>query len=152
MSIQKMRLKRGWSQQLLADVSGLSLRTVQRIESGGPPSLETLKSLASVFETSVEDLQGTPEMTTTAPVDSASEAAALKYGRDLRKFVMHSTVYVLVCSSILAVNLWLAPDQLAAPFVWLIWGIGLAIHAAGTFVFNGVWERRQVERKLGRPL
>jgi predicted membrane channel-forming protein YqfA (hemolysin III family) len=91
-------------------------------------------------------------MTTTAPVDSASEAAALKYGRDLRKFVMHSTVYVLVCSSILAVNLWLAPDQLAAPFVWLIWGIGLAIHAAGTFVFNGVWERRRVERKLGRPL
>ena len=32
MHVQKLRLKKGWSQQQLADFSGLSVRTVQRIE------------------------------------------------------------------------------------------------------------------------
>ena len=36
MLIQKLRLKRGWSQQQLADASGLSVRTIQRIEAGTP--------------------------------------------------------------------------------------------------------------------
>ncbi|MFN6100724.1 MAG: helix-turn-helix domain-containing protein [Burkholderiales bacterium] len=30
--IQKLRLQRGWSQQQLADLSGLSVRTIQRLE------------------------------------------------------------------------------------------------------------------------
>ena len=42
--------------QLLIIV-GVSLRTVQRIESGHGASLETLKSLASVFEVSVDFLR-----------------------------------------------------------------------------------------------
>lgn len=91
-------------------------------------------------------------MPDTAPVDSSLEAVALRYGRDLRQFFMHVTVYVLVGLAILVVNLLLFPEELLAPFVWLVWGIGLAIHAARTFVLNGIWERRQVERKLGRPL
>ena len=50
MSVQKLRLKHGWSQQQLAEASGLSVRTVQRIEAGQPASVETLKSLAAVFQ------------------------------------------------------------------------------------------------------
>lgn len=145
-----MAVSRGWSQQQLADASGLSLRTVQRIESGNPPSLETLKSLASAFETSIEDLQGTPEMNTTAPVESSREAVAMKYGRDLRQFVIHVTIYVLVGLAILAANLLLFPEQLVAPLVWLVWGVGPAIHAARTFVFNGIWEWRQVDKSSSR--
>lgn len=30
--IQKLRLQHGWSQQQLADLSGLSVRTIQRLE------------------------------------------------------------------------------------------------------------------------
>ena len=37
MMIQKLRLKRAWSQQQLAEFSGLSVRTIQRIEAGQPP-------------------------------------------------------------------------------------------------------------------
>ena len=34
MLVQKLRLQRGWSQEQLAVVSGLSVRTIQRIERG----------------------------------------------------------------------------------------------------------------------
>ena len=32
MIVQEMRLKKGWSQQQLADISGLNVRTIQRID------------------------------------------------------------------------------------------------------------------------
>ena len=50
MLIQKLRLQRGWSQQQLADLCGLSVRTIQRLEKGQDASVESLKSLAAVFE------------------------------------------------------------------------------------------------------
>lgn len=58
MSIQKRRLEKGWSQEELARHSGLSTRTIQRIESGQSPGLEPLKKcLAAVFETSISTLK-----------------------------------------------------------------------------------------------
>ena len=50
MFVQKLRLKKGWSQEQLAVLSGLSVRTIQRLEGGKPASVETLKAVASVFE------------------------------------------------------------------------------------------------------
>lgn len=54
--IKNQRDNRAWSQTQLADVSGLSLRTVQRIEKSGVASQESAKSLAAVFECSITDL------------------------------------------------------------------------------------------------
>lgn len=65
MLIQKLRLKRGWSQQQLADASGLSVRTIQRVEGGQPAGTETLKSLAAVFEVDFSTLSPESEMTAT---------------------------------------------------------------------------------------
>ena len=56
MSIKQRRLEKGWSQEELARHSGLSTRTIQRIEGGQRAGLETLKCLAAVFETSISDL------------------------------------------------------------------------------------------------
>lgn len=55
--VRALRDKRAWSQTQLADVTGLSLRTIQRIEKTGSASLESMKSIASVFEIEVEALQ-----------------------------------------------------------------------------------------------
>ena len=57
MVLKKMREKRNWSQEQLAEMSGLSVRTIQRIEAGNKASLESLKSLASVFEVNVSTLE-----------------------------------------------------------------------------------------------
>ena len=56
MIVRRLREKKGWSQEQLAELSGVSLRTVQRVEAGNRASLETLKSLASVFEVKLESL------------------------------------------------------------------------------------------------
>ena len=55
--IKQNRTDRGWSQDVLARVSGLSLRTVQRIESTGQCSAESTLALASAFEVSPTVLQ-----------------------------------------------------------------------------------------------
>ena len=56
MIVRKLRLQRGWSQDQLATMTGLSVRTIQRIEQGQQPGLESLKALASVFELDVAQL------------------------------------------------------------------------------------------------
>lgn len=50
------RKVRAWSQQHLADVSAVSLRTIQRVENNGSGSLETVKALASCFDLDVAKL------------------------------------------------------------------------------------------------
>ncbi len=79
--IQKLRLQRGWSQQQLADFSGLSVRTVQRIESGQKATAESLKSLAAVFEVEFQELRAAvdegmqPEPAAEAPPEPPDPAA-----------------------------------------------------------------------------
>lgn len=54
--IRKYRTEKFYSQEQLAQVSGLSLRTIQRLESQGQASIETVKSLAAVFNVPSEGL------------------------------------------------------------------------------------------------
>jgi len=56
MILKQLRLSHHLSQEQLAQMSGLSVRTIQRIESGHSPSLESLKCLASVLEVDVATL------------------------------------------------------------------------------------------------
>lgn len=55
--IRSERESRGWSQEHLASVAGLSLRTIQRIENTGAASLDSAAALASVLELDVAALR-----------------------------------------------------------------------------------------------
>jgi transcriptional regulator with XRE-family HTH domain len=55
--IKAKREQRAWSQEHLAQVTGLGLRTIQRIESGGSASYESAQALAAVFGVAVADLR-----------------------------------------------------------------------------------------------
>ena len=87
MTIQKRRLEKGWSQEELARHSGLSTRTIQRIESGHKAGLESLKCLAAVFETSISALmQGqtmTDQKTTDQPMINKIEREAIEYAQSV---------------------------------------------------------------------
>ncbi len=54
--LKQLREQRCWSQQQLAEMSGISLRTVQRIEAKAVASQESVKSLAAVFETDTQTI------------------------------------------------------------------------------------------------
>src|SRR6478736_1100382 len=55
--IRAERERRAWSQEHLATVSGLGLRTIQRIEKTGAASFESVRALAAVLEISVAELR-----------------------------------------------------------------------------------------------
>lgn len=86
MTIQSRRLEKGWSQEQLAQLSGLSTRTVQRIESGQKPGLESLKCLAAVFETSISTLMQEQIMTEHKPADAPKDLMLNKIERDAIDF------------------------------------------------------------------
>ncbi len=54
--LRELRAARHWSQEQLANLSGLNLRTIQRLESGARISTESLRALAAVFEVPAESL------------------------------------------------------------------------------------------------
>lgn len=176
MLVQKLRIQRGWSQEQLAELSGLSVRTIQRIERGQPASAETLKSLASVFEIDFSVLMpaDTPAPDPEAPMAaetlnppaaaitadaaslSAEERLALRHVRRLRDFYSQLATYVAVILMLLVINLLTVPQYLWVVWPAMGWGVALVVQAAslwGPKRFLGPeWERRQLEKRLGRPL
>ncbi|MEJ8309224.1 2TM domain-containing protein [Agrobacterium larrymoorei] len=159
MLVQKLRLQRGWSQEQLATVSGLSVRTIQRIERGQSASLETLATLASIFEIDVSQLtvEKEPDMQSLA-VNSreAEEAIAFERVRKIKKFYLHVAQYVLVIAMLVVINLVTSPHYFWAIWPALGWGVALALNGMTTFdlvpFLNAAWERKKVEDYLGRKL
>ena len=84
------------------------------------------------------------------------EALALAHVRKVKGFYVHLTQYLIVIPILALINLMSYAHYLW--FVWpaLGWGLGLLAHGASVFNFvpflDGAWERRQVEKHLGRKL
>jgi transcriptional regulator with XRE-family HTH domain len=153
MIVRKLRLQRGWTQEHLAEISGLSVRSIQRIERGQSFSLETLKSLAAVFEVEQSVLKsGEPSMGSDSPLN-IDETSAIEYVKGIKEFYGHVLMYatfVLVFGIAFGFRF---------PFIlWgaLGWGVGLVAHGLSAYevidFFGPRWERRQIEKRLGRPL
>nr|WP_247749705.1 2TM domain-containing protein [Pseudoalteromonas viridis] len=153
--IRKLRLQRGWSQEQLAECSGLSIRTIQRIERGQDPSLESLKSLAAVFETSIASLKEEPGSMSQGSI-TQQEQRVIEQVRAIKDFYSHLTTYVLVNLVLFAINFFTSPGYIWAWWPALGWGIGLFSHWVSAFevfdLFGAKWEKRQIEKRLGRKL
>lgn len=72
--LRELRVSRQWSQEQLAKVSGLNLRTIQRLESGAKVSTESLRALAAVFEVPADSLL------TTSPIPGQPALIAMRNG------------------------------------------------------------------------
>jgi transcriptional regulator with XRE-family HTH domain len=127
-TIRQLRLTRGWSQEQLAGIAGISARTVQRLEQGQPPALETLKALAAAFGIGVADLRKGPEPLTKD--DTMDESTPAVPARDpARIFRRHLLVFAGVMSGLSLFNLIHNPDHLWVIYPALGWGVPLAIKA-----------------------
>jgi len=155
MLVRKLRLQRGWSQEQLAQLSGLSIRTIQRIERGQSAGLESMKSLAAVFEIDLNQLQQEQTMNDKTQV-SNEEQEALEYVKGVKDFYTHLSIYVVVILALFVLNYLTNPGYIWAWWSALGWGIGVVSHALSVFeVFNFFgpdWEKKQVEKRLGRKL
>ena len=58
--VKESRAKKGWTQQQLAEKTGLSFNTITKIEQGigDSPTLKTLVKLADALEMSIDELAG----------------------------------------------------------------------------------------------
>jgi transcriptional regulator with XRE-family HTH domain len=54
--LKALRKEKKWSVQDLADLSGLSPNTIDRVEGGHAPSLRTLQAVCQVFKIAVHKL------------------------------------------------------------------------------------------------
>lgn len=177
MLVRKLRLQKGWSQEHLAELVGVTPRTIQRIERGYKPGLETAKALASVFEVDVstftadtaEDLpMPTNDQALANPTLAADEEAAMQYVKGVKEFYAHLgffLVFVIFYGAIWSFVAITNP-MVNRAFVFysiplmgaLGWGIGLLIHGLVAFErigrrWPGVdWEKKAIEKKLGRRL
>lgn len=156
MLVQKLRLQHGWSQEQLAELSGLSTRTIQRLERGQSASAESLKAVASVFEIDFSTLRETKMDDPANPNVRADEALALAHVRKIKAFYIHLTQYVVIVGALAILNLFTMPS-----YPWILWvaggwGVGVVAHGLRVFnkvpFLNGAWERQQVEKYLGREL
>ena len=153
MIIRKLRLEKSWPQEQLAELCSLSVRTIQRIERGQKPSLETLKSLAAVFEINVSDLTMEANMTNQTTMTNEEEKTML-YVRDIKGFYNHFIIYVIVIICLFILNTFRSPGH-----YWMIWpafgwGIGVLFHGLNVFevfsLFGANWEKRQVKKLLNK--
>ena len=156
MLVQKLRLQRGWSQQQLAELSGLNVRTIQRIEKGQEPSVESLKSLAAVFNVEFSTLKEQGMDNVISETQSAEEILAFNQVRKLKDFYIHLAQYVLVIALLTVINALTTPNRWWVQWVVMGWGIGVFFHwlqiSERFSLFGSKWEKEQVEKRLGRKL
>ncbi|BFM50158.1 helix-turn-helix domain-containing protein [Marinomonas sp. THO17] len=153
MVVKTLRLQRGWSQDQLSQLSGLSVRTIQRIEKGSAPGLESLKSLAAVFGVSINDLQGENTMTVqTEKSDNMAEKIAEIRVNKISHFYKRSIRYGAIICVLFVINVFTNPG-----YIWAVWpllglGISLAIRGLDAFGivnwFGPEWEKRQLDKQL----
>lgn len=155
MDIRKLRQQKGWSQEQLAEVTGLSSRTIQRIENGEPASNETMRALAAVFDIPLSEMRPLPSSREERPAKalfSHDERQVLKDIRKLRGFYIHAAVYLAVNLLMLVINL-ITYHQVLWSFGSIFgWGIGLFFHGLAVYkpfrLWGADWERREFERRL----
>jgi len=160
MIIQKLRVDRGWSQEELAAHSGLSVRTIQRIENGKRASLESLKCLAAVFETQVSELIQEIPMNDTQTTNeyfrdhAEVEQEAIEYVTNLKAFNLNWIIFIIVMPFMYWLNIKLTPGFLWVWFLAAVWILAMALQAVLIFgllsEIAGAWEQRQFQKYMSR--
>ncbi len=79
MCIKMFREMRHWSQEQLAAIAGINVRTIQRIEQGLPASLDTRRALARAFAFDDIDIFSKPF---TIPSEEEAKAAKDKFDKE----------------------------------------------------------------------
>ncbi len=130
MSIRTLRSKKNLSQEQLAETTGLSLRTIQRIESGDSVSQSSWRTLAAFFNMSTESLM---ESNLIAEPLTAAESR-LGQHRAIQLIIFVVTFFVCV-SQWLAYLAYLNPGNESADLWQILTIISEIAFAAAIFAY-----------------
>ena len=94
--------------------------------------------------------ENTPQLMT------SEEQAAMEYVREVKGFYSHLISYLLIMLILFAINYLFYPSYIWAWWAAFGWGCGMVSHALSVFLepdlFGANWEKKQVEKRLGRKL
>lgn len=138
MGLKALRLEKGWSQEQLAAIAGLSHRTIQRAERGETPGLETLRALATTFELSParlreliqpQDTENADMANTDTTANPPAETPAPVIGPAAKRILIAVTIYIAVMSWLALMQAVAGWDPELLPFIGLT-GAGLVATVA----------------------
>lgn len=141
--VRKLRIEHGWSQDQLATVAGLSLRTVQRVEAEGTASLETRTSLAAALGVPLAQLAEEP----VSRVQACEATARLSLAR--YKVAAVAAAIAFICMAITLLR------TLHASFAWIgtvatMIVIALVIYAALGWYMTGAQIKQSRRRRMAQ--
>lgn len=131
--IKQLRISRAWSQEQLAELSSLSVRTIQRIENGEQASLETLGAIAAAFDIKVAELIAPAEMSENSTPDRALDEqiqAARRQVRSESNFYRGLVTFMIVNVFLFVINQVTTPGN-----HWFFWPLGIW---GGLLIFRGL--------------
>ena len=141
--IKKIRLERHWSQEQLAEMSGLSIRTIQRIENGENAGLESLKSLAAVFDTNIADS------------DKKEEAEQIRkeeeYVQNAKGFYVFLALAILSLVVFFIIALFDSDSEGWFLFFYMLvfYALALGVAFLNIFDFFGAdWKKKMIDKKF----
>lgn len=140
--IRRWREERHWSQEYLAEVAGIGVRTVQRIERGEQASRDSLMALAAAFNVEVMAL------TTDAQMDAEDKlrrehnrkAAALRLS-----FWIHLASYLFGAVLFVGISIGMGSFVMLWPLIW--WTVGVCGHALAVVIVELAFRFQLEERR-----
>ncbi|MBU1346659.1 MAG: helix-turn-helix domain-containing protein [Alphaproteobacteria bacterium] len=123
--IKRWREERHWSQEHLAELSGIGLRTLQRIETGQQASDETLKALANAYQIDVSALAVDPEVEAINILQARN--AKIRSGLRLSLWI-HLAGYAVGMAVFVAISVGVGAFVMKWPLIW--WTVGAISHVA----------------------
>ena len=137
-TVKALRLAKHWSQDELAQMSNLNVRTIQRVEKGQSVGTETLKALAAVFEITTDELVEAIES------EKRAELAEEKV-KSIKYFYAFSAFLIAVFLLFMLPNYNGGENLGPLIVVFLSFSALIAIHAVIVFQpFGEEWEKEKV--------
>ena len=152
MNIRELRKQKYWSQDQLAQMSGLSIRTIQRIERDQKAGLESLKALSAVFDIEISELQR-------EAVDAAGIITAEQNDQVRKEAYAEGVKGVyklggLAIFSLISTFVFVVDDTTGWGFIGLMavsWAVIIGVYALNTFdLFGDEWKSKIWARKSQR--
>ncbi len=156
--LRDRRTANGWTQEKLAEVSGVHVRTIQRIENDGVASIQTISAIGKALDLELSEMRVPEGPGSDSEMPSPEElASAQAYAKALQRINnMESLSWIgwtlISFGGYLLLNvMWMVEEnQSRESYLFVLLpgvGIGLAMMMFGTY-WTSAGERAKQEKKL----